>query len=152
MRALFYSTKSDRKKINKVLGNEIGSSSHVKIKGNTSVMSPTLEVRKSTVGDWSRVNYAWLPEFNRYYFVDDVELRNDGIVMVSLSVDVLYTYADDIMRTQFMIARSESLWSRYYIDPEYPLMNRRVVKMIPIGGIPQSATGKKYTITVSGGF
>lgn len=152
MKILFYSTASDRKKINKVLGNEIGSSEAVLIKDNTSVFSPVLELKKPTVGDWSRVNYAYIPEFGRYYFVSPPELRNDGIVLVSLSIDVLKTYASDLMTTQFMIARSESLWSRYYIDSEYPLMNRRVVKLVPIGGIPQDLTGKKYTITVSGGF
>lgn len=152
MTVRFYSTKSDRKQINKEIGNEIGGSASVRIKENTSVFSPVLELRKDTVGNWQSVNYAYIEEFRRWYFIDNVELRNDGLVSVSLTVDVLYTYRKDLVSSQFMIARSESLWSKYYIDNEYPLMSRRVVELVPIEGIPQSATGKKYTITVSGGF
>ena len=152
MKVEFYSTKNDRKKINKVIGGKIGESNSVIIKDMTSIITPILELTASTVGNWSIVNYAYIPEFGRYYFVDNVELEHDGLVAISLSIDVLKTYAENLMSTQFMIARSESLWSPYYIDNEYPLMNRRVVDMIPIGGIPQSATGKKYTLTVAGGF
>ena len=118
-------------------------------------MNPVITMSKVSIGEkWSTVNYAFIPEFKRYYFVDSIECLNDGLLSLSLTVDVLYTYSDDLLRTRFEIARSEKINNSYFIDTEKALRGRRVVKYLPIGtgGIPQSATGNKYTITVAGGF
>lgn len=151
MKITFYSISDDRKKIRKNISNKIGETSTLKIKENTSVMNPTIDVTADTVGNWSTVNYAYIPDFGRYYFVDSVELRNDGVVSVTMTVDVLKTYEAKLLATSFFIARSESLNSKWYIDTERPLTNRRVTSYKPIGKIDQNSTGRKFAITVAGG-
>ena len=154
MKISLYKCKDDRKKIVKkpapIVENVL-----IRLKEPTNIMNPVITMSKVSIGEkWSTVNYAFIPEFKRYYFVDSIECLNDGLLSLSLTVDVLYTYSDDLLRTRFEIARSEKINNSYFIDTEKALRGRRVVKYLPIGtgGIPQSATGNKYTITVAGGF
>lgn len=151
MKIIFYSISDDRKKIRKNVSNKIGETTSLRIKENTSVMNPTIDVTAETVGNWAAVNYAYIPDFGRYYFVDSVELRNDGIVAVTMTVDVLKSYEADLLNTSFFIARSESINSKWYIDTERPLTNRRVTSYKAIGKIDQDSTGRKFAITVAGG-
>lgn len=151
MKISFYSVSDDRKKIRKSLSNKIGETESLRIKENTSIMNPIIDVTAETVGNWATVNYAYIPDFGRYYFVDSVELRNDGVVSVSMTVDVLKSYEAALLATSFFIARSESINSKWYIDTERPLTNRRVTSYKAIGAIPQSSTGRKFAITVAGG-
>lgn len=154
MKINLYKCKDDRKKIVKK-PDPIVKDVTIRLKEPTNIMNPVVTMSKESVGgNWSSVNYAFIKEFKRYYFVDNIECLNDGLISLSLTVDVLFTYADDLLRTQFEIARSEKINNSYFIDTEKAIRGRRVVKYLPVGtgGIPQSATGNKYTITVAGGF
>lgn len=155
MKIYLYTCKDDRKKIvkNPVCLNKNGIT--IQLKAPTDVMKPTVILSMESIGEnWASVNYAYIPEFKRYYFVDNIECKNDKVLSLSMTVDVLYTYRKDLLNTQFEIARSEKINSSYFIDTEKALRGRRVVKYLPVGNgrIPQSATGNKYTITVAGGF
>lgn len=118
----------------------------------SSIIRPVITLSRDTVGakGWAGVNYAYIPSFRRYYFVNNITARHDGLMELSMEVDVLQTYYSKLLDTQFEIARSESVNSPFYIDAEKVLMNRRVVTYKKIGEIPQT-TGNKYVITVAGG-
>lgn len=144
----------DRKKINKSPGN-VGGALSCTLKENTSILKPTMIVSTSSLsGNWAGANYAHIKEFaGRYYFIDDVEALTGGRMAFHLSVDVLKSYASILMGTAFMIARSEDLNSPYFVDSEKILQSKKLIYYTdPLGHIPQSATGNKFTITVAGGI
>lgn len=124
-----------------------------RIKEPSSIINPVVTVSKSSVGkDWASVNYAYIPMFKRYYFVDNITCLHDNLLQLDMHVDVLQSYYSQLLNTTFEIARSESINSEYYIDTEKALLQRRIVTYKKIGSITQSAANtKKYFITVAGG-
>lgn len=131
-----------------------------RIKEPSSIINPVILLSRATVGgNWASVNYAYIPSFNRYYFVDNITCEHDGLLELELHADVLQSYYSQLLNTAFEIARSESLNSKYYIDPEKAIIQRRVVQYLQAKnaggtaqGVPQSAANtKKYFITVAGG-
>lgn len=151
-----YNVACDRKLLNKTgyLTEVVpgGITESFNIRQPSSIIRPVITLSRDTVGSkgWAGVNYAYIPSFKRYYFVNDITARHDGLMELSMEVDVLQTYYSQLLNIQFEIARSESVNSPFYIDTEKALMNRRVVKYAKIGEIRQS-TGNKYVITVAGG-
>lgn len=147
----FMRCKSDRKKITKV-SSTIGQELECELKENTSIIEPTIRVSAAKIGkDYAGVNYAYIPDFGRYYFVDAPIAETGQILSFNMTVDVLRSYRDDLLTTPFEVARSEAINSKFFIDTEKALMVRKVVEYLPIGNVPQSASGNKYTITVAGG-
>lgn len=58
------------------------------------VLQPSFTIKDSTVLDG--VNYAYIVELNRYYYIDKVERMTSGSVQIYLTTDVLMTYAEEI--------------------------------------------------------
>lgn len=143
----------DRKKINKHPAN-LGSALSCYLKEDTSIIKPTMIVSKDTLGEnWASANYAYIPDFGgRYYYIDDIEALTGSRLAFHMTVDVLKTYADQLMGTSFLVARSETNGSPYFIDAEKALQSTKIVDYEILGPIPQDTTGNKYVITVSGGM
>ena len=148
-----YNMQNDRKTICKYT-NPIGRIDTMEIKQPCDILNPVVILSRSSIGDnWPDVNYAYIPLFNRFYFVNSTRLLSHDMIEFSLSVDVLWTYANGLSRTAFEIARSESLNSRLFVDPELYLQVKRTIDAKLVGSIAQNSGSsvKKYCITVSGG-
>ena len=52
--------------------------------------------------------YAYIPDFNRYYFIEDITVVNNQRFSYSLSVDVLGSYAASIKANSYIAARSSA--------------------------------------------
>ena len=111
MNITFYKTKSETNKINKTLVDSIplvGS-----IKDNTNIVSPTITVQYNA--DLLTKNYCYIPVFNRYYFVNSIEIDGD-ILLISLSCDVLMSFKNDILSSKVRVIRSSSSKIQYLPD------------------------------------
>lgn len=53
------------------------------------------------------MNYAYIPEFNRYYFITNIESVRNGLWRVSFHVDVLFSYREQIKNNHAIIERNE---------------------------------------------
>lgn len=85
------------------------------LKDNTSLLRPELEV----VENVTAYNYAYIPDFSRYYFVEDV-IWERGVWRVVLSVDVLATYKNVIGDTTAYILRCATFQDPSITDLLYP--------------------------------
>ena len=152
-----YTNSSDRKRINKQLGGALASGLPCTLKEDTSIINPTILISRSVLGsNISQANYAYIPEFGRYYFIDKPVVTTGQMVALEMTVDVLRTYKGGLYGNKFEIARAESLGNDakitgYFVDTEKALQNRKTAYYRILGHITQSATGNKYTITVAGG-
>lgn len=54
-----------------------------------------------------QINYVYIAEFNRYYFITNIESVHNNLWRVSMHVDVLYTYRDKIKSNSAIIERNE---------------------------------------------
>lgn len=148
----FYNCEDDRKKLKKTLGGAIGGEVSCVLKENCSILEPAIRVSMDAVGDqYAKINYCYIPEFGRYYFVGVPIVEPGQAITYNLEIDPLMTYASDLLNTQFEIARAEKEGNNYFIDTERALQNRKVVQYEVLGHIPQAQTGNKFAITVAGG-
>lgn len=110
-----YKTTSKTLQIGKVLTNE-------KVKRGlwqdaTSFLHPTFKFAKDD--DLLAYNYAYIPRFNRYYFITDI--IPDGVYTVCrLDVDPLESNKDAILNSTQLIGRQEKDFNLYLIDSEIP--------------------------------
>lgn len=64
----------------------------VSLKRETSMTNPTLIM---TI-DNEVYNYVWIPDWSRYYFIDDIVYGNSNLCELRCTLDILATYKDDI--------------------------------------------------------
>ena len=61
-------------------------------------------------------NYAYIPAFRRYYFVSDVTAITSKLFQLTLNVDVLMSFKDEILMNTALIARNENDYSPLITD------------------------------------
>lgn len=61
------------------------------------------------------INYCYIPDFGRYYFINDYVIDGDTITLY-MHVDVLYTYRNTILQSQCVALRSSSHGNLYLKD------------------------------------
>ena len=84
---------------------------------STSLMNPTFKL--SIGSNPISYNYAYVSDFNRYYFINDITSDNN-FWYVSCTVDVLATYKTAITSSSHYVLRSASNYDEYISDPIYP--------------------------------
>lgn len=93
------------------------------LKGPTSILKPVIEIsgyNLSQIGAFTRFNYAYIPDFHRYYWVHNWHFVNAKIV-ADLEVDVLGTYKTDIEHSTQYVLRAYSLFDGEITDTKYPV-------------------------------
>ena len=114
-----------------------------------SILQPTLEIDANTT--LYEYNYAYIPDFGRYYYMSAPTLTTGGKMIVQLSVDVLKTYANSIRMCSATILRTEGA-PTLVPDDKLPIdSNRYFVQGIDFGAtpftnIPQSESDKPYIL------
>lgn len=93
------------------------------LKGPTSILKPVIEIsgyNLSQIGNFTRYNYAYIPDFRRYYWVHNWHFVNAKII-ADLEVDVLGTYKTDIEHSTQYVLRAYSLFDGEITDTKYPV-------------------------------
>ena len=93
------------------------------------ISAPNLLIVNAT-GAIANNNYAYIPNYQRYYYVDSVTVGRNGIYVVQLSIDVLMTYADAIRNLSATISRQEKIGINDIVDSLLPLQNRKELAVI----------------------
>lgn len=155
MKIIFYRCTCDRKKIDKTGSFTLELPvTGCRIKEPSSIYNPTVEIASSSIGDnYAVVNYAFIPSWNRYYFIDDMTVENSQLISIRLSVDVLNTYREAVLSSPQWIVRAEKINSKKFIDPERPIQTNKQLSSFIIGSIPESIgeNTNNYYMTVAGG-
>lgn len=51
-------------------------------------------------------NYAYIPEFGRYYFITSIQIQSNKIYKLFLECDVLESFKSDILASKGLVTRS----------------------------------------------
>lgn len=86
------------------------------LKDGCSVLSPSVVL---TGENLSGYNYAYIPQFSRYYFIKEITSVKSGLWEISMRVDVLETYKDSIKANTAIIKRQEKIWDMYINDEKF---------------------------------
>lgn len=85
------------------------------LRDGSSILNPAILI-EADVAALTSCNYAYISDFGRYYFITDIQSLHNGLVMVSMHVDVLMSYASGILGNTAIIDRQEADWNLYLND------------------------------------
>ena len=112
MEIKLYKTSSPRKKLVKELSD--GITLVGTLRAQSSVMSPTFTVQDTAVVGY---NYCYIPDFGRWYYINGINALRANLFELSLGIDVLMTYAAQILTNEAIIDKTQSGGNSYvYID------------------------------------
>lgn len=98
MEVQFFYNQSDDRVINKTL--IIGETFDGSPRDEVSIMNPVIRFESDGI---LRYNYAYIPEYQRYYSIVDRTIYRDGIWDVTFAVDVLMSFRNDIMSLNVIV-------------------------------------------------
>lgn len=105
MNITLYKTSSERHRLNKVLTNSVAKN-NCHILDGTSITDPVVVIGYDAT--LLTHSYAYISDFSRYYFITNIEVLPGQEMRLSLHVDVLMTYKDQIKACNSRVTRSQS--------------------------------------------
>lgn len=126
MTVTLYNTTSEPNALYKTLGTGTQYTGTVRDSGEISVTDPVLLIAASLD---QAINYAYISEFDRYYFVKLTAVR-EGLTEISCSVDVLMSYQTDILALPAIAERAQTendQYSSYLIDKEQRMYTYKTI-------------------------
>lgn len=89
-----YNNKSNKNIVNKKI--EVIQEISFDFKDDSDITNPILILQSYKQG-----NYCYIPDLNRYYYIDKIELMNGGFYKLYLEIDVLMSYKDEIINANW---------------------------------------------------
>ena len=143
MKVILYINESEANKLNKKITNpeELEGT----FKNDSSVIYSNIAVQRTNPNSLIRpmlfiqhenptkYNYVYIPEFKRYYFVNDIKNIRNNLWEFNLSVDVLMSYKHGINNMTVIIDKQEfeTQANRYFDDGTYVTENKTFIESIP---------------------
>lgn len=148
MRFRAYFNKSEKNRIDKELEEIVIVTGT--LRSESSIIDPIIQARMYSATPDQRVqsiNYIYLEEFKRYYFVNNiVSIRND-LWELQCHVDVLGTYADEIKNQKAIVKRQQDKWSLYLNDGSFKVYQNPIVLTKPF---PNGFTANEFVLAIAG--
>lgn len=85
------------------------------LKGKTTLEEPTLTINAAFQSSWSSYNYCYIPDFNRYYYINSKSWGNAKFE-ISCNTDLMATFKSDISNYNGLITRSSKRSNGNLID------------------------------------
>ena len=99
------------------------------------VLNPTLVLKLSDeISDCFKYNYLYIPKAARFYYITNISTRG-GLVFIETKVDVLMSFADDILSSNQYVSRteSESYANGLIVDNLLPIHSDHLFYIKPFG-------------------
>ena len=94
---------------------------------NQSVSSPKFTVE----GDIRGYNYAYIPIFERFYYIEDINIDSGNIQTVTFSVDVLQSFKSEILNSYAVVEKQQTEYNTYFNDNEVWTQQNKTVLTFP---------------------
>lgn len=117
------------------------------IKEPSSIIDPIITLQ---INNPVNFNYVYIPTFNRYYFVTNVTVVHSNIMKVSMHVDVLSSFKNQILTTPVLLSDSQVTQADKYLPG--PVWRTKVKELTDIKVFPSglSESGQFILITAGG--
>lgn len=116
-----------------------------------SVEAPQLTIQYT---GFPKVNYLYIAEFERYYFIKDIVSIRKNLWLISCEVDVLHTYRVQLTEHSAIVKRTNInsyIWS--YKDELIPVFNVKNTIIVPLGesiGLNPNTENANILVSVTG--
>lgn len=98
----FFKTESEPNRLEKILTDKLVISGE--FKEDVNIINPILSLNARP--EIAQSNYIYIPNLNRYYFIDRVEITQTNIYTLYLSLDVLMSYKEQIKELKVILKNS----------------------------------------------
>ena len=105
------------------------------LRDESSVENPTIRIEES-----SDFNYAYIQEYNRYYYVVDIIRVRTGIMDIVLKVDVLQSFYKQFMYSPMICSRSDSTYNKFIPDNRRKYEQRKEHQYVNIGTFSKNSS------------
>jgi hypothetical protein len=132
----FYNYAGDNKQVGKALSG--GTALTGALRDPSNIINPSILIELNNVDN---INYAYIPSFQRYYFVTEKECVRNGLFRINMHVDVLNTYNSEIRGLQAIAVRSQqnAKQSPYIIDGRQKMQAYKKVQTVSLGSLTMSS-------------
>ena len=116
------------------------------LKDGTSILDPSILCYHldSYIPD---INYFYIDEFARYYFITGVEIVRTDLWQISGHVDVLATYKDQILANRAIIQRNQNNYNLLLNDGLFKTQQNPRIATIPFS---TGFTTSNYVLALAG--
>lgn len=101
-------------------------------KADSSVYNPTILI--GTEENLTQYNYAEISDFNRKYFIDDITVIRTNLYEISMHVDVLSTYENELRNVPCIAKRNSNNFNLYLTDPEFQILSYEDIEIKKFSG------------------
>lgn len=116
------------------------------LRDETDLVNPQIIVEYD--GTLTNVNYMYIAEFHRYYFITKIESVRTKLWRIYAHCDVLKTYSEGILGTECVVARSESKFNLMINDSAFKVYSNPRLQIIKFSGNFNAATS--YVLVMNG--
>ena len=152
MNITLYSTTNDRRVVSKTL-TQIAAITNATIYGDITVTHPTLLLHYDA--SYLNANYVYIPEFSRYYFINNISLSSGERMIINCEVDVLNTYKSQIKTLTCTVIRNEHAKQNYLPDKFMTPTSKKSIKTYKLENnnfnVKDIQSGANFVICVVGG-
>ena len=114
MQIKLYKNSSEPERVTKSLSGSITLSGTVR--GETNIINPEILIEGSPDDFPSDYNYAYIPEFERYYYINEVTAYRNNVTLLFMHVDVLMSFKDDILSNEAIVDKQALAGNMYLND------------------------------------
>ena len=117
------------------------------LKDTTNVINPVVLITHENPVVY---NYAYIPEFNRYYYINEIVCVRNNLWRLIMHVDVLMSHATQIKNCSAIVTNSETTGADRYLSGN--VWRAKVKELTDILTFPSglSETGEYILITAGG--
>lgn len=81
-------------------------------------------------------NYAYIPDFGRFYYVTDRDYITKDLCNLSLKTDVRKSFATQLYAARGIVQRNTQLYDMYLNDPKIPVGAHKALAIKKFGSTP----------------
>lgn len=86
------------------------------LREDCSIINPVFKFEKILGFDLTKANYAYISDFGRYYYINNIVCLTDKLFELHMHVDVLMSFKDGIRSNTGVISRQEHNYNLYLQD------------------------------------
>lgn len=147
MEIRLYHNTSANNKIDKSLHSEAIYNGN--LRDDSKVINPEIMIESANLTNF---NYAYIPSFHRYYYIDEIVSYRSNLWIVKLKVDVLMSFASDIKGLTCVIEATEDYKGNNYLSnsDSWVSMVKAKTDILNFNGSSLLSNGEYILITAGG--
>lgn len=138
-----YRNQSDERKVEKELTDKTELTGT--FRNESSIYNPVVRVQWTQSAN--KINYMYIPAYDRYYYITDIVRVRDEIVDIKGRADVLMSFKDEILNMTGIVKRSANKWNLYLDDGSLKVYNNPIISTKEF---PSGFTAREFILAVAG--